>query len=378
MARSIKDSENANARPSRLTSRSKLGAATTATSARATGSTAASKAKSIASDSTKEEAGVKRKREVLVEVTGLVTNNKTKSTDVKGKDGGKLKEAIAKPKAIATSTRRFIGGAALRRIPRATSESTTVSKTDTDATTDSKPSVDHASEKMEIDQVLPSTKEEDEESQRVFKRRHTEEKPVIAAEVLDDSQAEADKVAAQLEVEPSSSNAQLWDDLDEEDFDDPVMVSEYVVDVCVYLKEIEVRVLRPSIAARSLFSLRSWPQCPTQITWKTRTRLPGKIEELSLTGSSKSMLNSASCQSPSSLPSTLSTDSLAHGPFPSRNFSSSALRASSLQPSSKKRTHPLSRRSRTSRINNTTRTRSAEPNDTFSGSLSGTFAPPAQ
>jgi len=341
VARSTKDSENANARPSRLTSRSKLSAATTATSARATGSTAASKAKSIASDSTKEEAGVKRKREVLVEVTGLVTNNKTKSADVKGKEGGKLKEVVAKPKAIATSTRRFIGGAALRRIPRATSESTTVSKTDTDATTDSKPSVDHASEKMEIDQVLPSTKEEDEESQRVFKRRHTEEKPIIATEVLDDSQADADKVAAQLEIEPPSSNVQLWDDLDEEDFDDPVMVSEYVVDVCVYLKEIEVRVLRPSIAARSLFSLRSWPQCPTQITWRTRTRSPGKIEELSLTGSSKSMPNSASCQSPSSLPSTLSTDSLVRVPFPSRNFSSSVSRASSLQPSSKKRTRPL-------------------------------------
>ncbi|KIM42303.1 hypothetical protein M413DRAFT_444730 [Hebeloma cylindrosporum] len=242
VARSTKDSENANARPSRLTSRTKsaLGAATTATSGRATASTAASKAKSITSDSTKEEAGVKRKREVLVEVTGLVTNNKAKSADVKGKEGGKLKEAVAKPKAVATSTRRFIGGAALRRIPRATSESTTVSKTDTEATADSKSSVDHASEKMEIDQVLPPTKEEDEESQRVFKRRHTEEKPVIAAEVLDDSQAEADKVAAQLEVEPSSSNAQLWDDLDEEDFDDPVMVSEYVVDVCTYLKEIEL------------------------------------------------------------------------------------------------------------------------------------------
>jgi G2/mitotic-specific cyclin 1/2 len=257
VARSTKDSENANARPSRLTSRAKLGAATTATSARATGSTAASKAKSLTSDSTKEEAGVKRKREVLVEVTGLVTNNKTKSTDVKGKDGGKLKEVVAKPKAVATSTRRFIGGAALRRIPRATSESTTVSKTDTEATTDSKSLVDHASEKMEIDQVLPSTKEEDEESQRVFKRRHTEEKPIIAAEVLDDSQAEADKVAAQLEVEPPSSNVQLWDDLDEEDFDDPVMVSEYVSDVCVYLKEIEVRILRPSVTERSLISLRS-------------------------------------------------------------------------------------------------------------------------
>jgi G2/mitotic-specific cyclin 1/2 len=199
----------------------------------------------------------------------LVTNNKAKATDVKGKDVRKLKEVAAKPKATATSSRRFVGGVALRRIPRATSESTTVSKTDTDATTDSKSLVDHAPEKMEIDQVLPPSKEEDEESQRVFKKRHTERKAILPAKVPDDSQEEADKVAALLEAEPLPSNGQLWDDLDEEDFDDPVMVSEYVVDVCVYLKEIEVRVLCRPITPRSLFFflfLHSWPRCPTQIT----------------------------------------------------------------------------------------------------------------
>ena len=248
VARSTKDSENANARPARLTSRIKsaLGTATIATSTTAR-ATASSKAKSVTSDSTKEEAGVKRKREALVEVTSLVTNNKAKSTDVKGKDVRKLKEDVAKPKATATSTRRFVGGTALRRIPRATSESTTVSKTDTEATADTKSSVDHASEKMEIDPVPPPTKEEDEESQRVFKKRHTEQEPIIPTKVIDDSQEEADKVAAQLEAEPLSSNGQLWDDLDEEDFDDPVMVSEYVADVCVYLKEIEVCLFRCGI-----------------------------------------------------------------------------------------------------------------------------------
>jgi len=55
------------------------------------------------------------------------------------------------------------------------------------------------------------------------------------------------KVAAQLEAEPLSPNVQLWDDLDAEDFDDPVMVSKYVADVCVYLKELEVHALRHSI-----------------------------------------------------------------------------------------------------------------------------------
>ncbi|KAF8970127.1 cyclin-like protein [Flammula alnicola] len=89
---------------------------------------------------------------------------------------------------------------------------------------------------MEVDEP-----HKDEETGRVFKRRHTDEKPVIHAKCVDDSQAEADKVASELEaVEPSSSNVQLWDDLDAEDWDDPLMVSEYVADVCVYLKEIEL------------------------------------------------------------------------------------------------------------------------------------------
>ena len=40
------------------------------------------------------------------------------------------------------------------------------------------------------------------------------------------------------EVDP---NGDLWDDLDAEDADDPLMVSEYVVEIFEYLKEIEVR-----------------------------------------------------------------------------------------------------------------------------------------
>jgi hypothetical protein len=135
--------------------------------------------------------------------------------------------------------RRVAGTAVTRRLPtRATSESTTVSKTETEAPVESKPAVEPIHEKMEIDEPA-----EDEEAHRVFKRRHTDEKVIVHAKFLDDSQAEADGVAKELEaVEPSASNVQLWDDLDAEDFDDPIMVSEYVVDVCVYLKEIEVRI----------------------------------------------------------------------------------------------------------------------------------------
>jgi hypothetical protein len=80
---------------------------------------------------------------------------------------------------------------------------------------------------------------------RVFKRRHTEKKElaVKGSETLDESQVDADKVAADLVEEIAPPSVQLWDDLDAEDWDDPVMVSEYVAEVCVYLKQVEVRFL---------------------------------------------------------------------------------------------------------------------------------------
>ncbi|KAF8189336.1 nime/cyclinb [Pholiota molesta] len=219
VVRSTKDNENANARPSRI-------------------------AKAVVADAAKDEkeTGIKRKREVLVEVTGLVTNNKAKAsgTVAKGKEGASSSTDKLKNATPLLLLPRVAGTAVTRRLPtRATSESTTVSKTETEAPVESKPTVELIHEKMEIDEPA-----EDEEAHRVFKRRHTDEKVIVHAKFLDDSQAEADGVAKELEaVEPSASNVQLWDDLDAEDFDDPIMVSEYVVDVCVYLKEIELATL---------------------------------------------------------------------------------------------------------------------------------------
>lgn len=263
VVRSTKDNENANARPSRLTSRAKsaLGGATTATSAttRATASTVASKAKTVAADA-KEEAGVKRKREALVEVTGLVTNNKPSKGTVtggKGKDAVGVEKAKEAPAAAKTTrpvvkppTRRAMAGAATKRTTRATSESTTTSVKQ-EATEPAtvialpQPIVEHAVVKMEVDEprTIKAERPDEEEVERVFKRRHTDEKPIVhAKQVLDDSQADVEKVAAELEAVGESSGVQLWEDLDAEDWDDPASVSEYVQEVCVYLKEIEVRI----------------------------------------------------------------------------------------------------------------------------------------
>ncbi len=87
MARSTKDNENANARPSRIgpLARSRCSEGGPPPLPRLPvlpASTAASKAKVVSTEAIKDEkdAGVKRKREVLVEVTGLVSNNKLKAS----------------------------------------------------------------------------------------------------------------------------------------------------------------------------------------------------------------------------------------------------------------------------------------------------------
>ena len=269
MTRSAKDAENINARTSRLTTRAKSalaagsGASTAvaATNTRAAASTAASKTKSVASTTTTEATGAKRKRDVLVEVTGLVTNHKGKSTSeasgFKGKEKGAAGNTTAATKTAKAAVKPLVktGGITLRRVPRSKSESTAISnsKTDTNGTTLEQ------DEKMEVDDPLDvpppppvassvSSKRlsrvvGEEDLGRVFKKRHTEKKELAVKELedLDESQVDVDKVAADLVEEIAPPSVQLWDDLDAEDWDDPVMVSEYVADVCVYLKQVEVR-----------------------------------------------------------------------------------------------------------------------------------------
>jgi len=314
VTRSAKDAENVNARPSRLNTRAKsaLAAAAGASAAvasieavntRATVSTAASKAKSVASTTSAEAAGAKRKREALVEVTGLVTNHKGKNTSAAGGLKGKEKEAAGNTMAttknaktavkssVKTGGVRSVAGVTLRRVLRSASESTATSnsKTDTDG-----PAFEQ-DVKMEVDDPLdapppppvassvsskrlPVVVAEEEESGRVFKRRHTEKQKLAVKELeaLDESQAEVDKVAAELVEEIAPASVQLWDDLDAEDWDDPVMVSEYVVDVCVYLKKIEVRFLSSIYLQKiDIDTSSSWRCFQIQIIWTSREKSLG-------------------------------------------------------------------------------------------------------
>ncbi|KAF8067783.1 nime/cyclinb [Lyophyllum atratum] len=242
-----KDNENANARPSRVLTRAKA-LATGATDAPTLRTTAAAlAAKPKPDDNTTEKPAGKRKREVLVEVTGVSNNNrKTKDGGKgKGKEDGAEEEPV-KPRIFGKATReslRTVSGPTAHRSTRSTSVSTTTSqatevKRELDSSSTVKPP------RPAVFTRKPSLKVIDEaEAVRATKRRHTED--ATPAKVEDESQAEADKIAAELvdldEVDAPAEEAQLWDDLDADDWDDPAMVSEYVVEVCIYLKQIELQ-----------------------------------------------------------------------------------------------------------------------------------------
>ena len=107
------------------------------------------------------------------------------------------------------------------------------------------------------------------------KRRTSSEAPEDAAqeqpEVEEEEFAEADP------------NGDQWVDLDADDHDDPLMVSEYVADIFEYLKEVEVRVhYFPYVAAIDF--ARSSQLCRIRNTWRCRRTLLGRCEAFSLTG----------------------------------------------------------------------------------------------
>ena len=102
------------------------------------------------------------------------------------------------------------------------------------------------------------------ESNRVFKKRRTssdapeqhdeaaKEEVEVEDQVRDIAERELQKHlhAIECEVEADPNGAE-WEDLDAEDADDPMMVSEYVTEIFDYLKIVEVRSL--------VFPRCSWP-----------------------------------------------------------------------------------------------------------------------
>jgi len=199
----------------------------------------------------------KRKRDVLVEVTG-VSNNNRKTKDV-GTSKGKEKVATDEKTASKTTVLAKINRESIRRVEatgvQKSSKSTTVitraiaaAQLNVEAGAHNDERVSRSSHPDVRTGFTHGVLTDDTEVERVFKKRHTEP-PVQSGP--DESQLDAERIAADLaEIEPETDDQieaaveeekpRAWDDLDANDWDDPVMVSEYVVEVCVYLKEVEV------------------------------------------------------------------------------------------------------------------------------------------
>lgn len=291
-----KDSENANARPSRIISRVKppstsaIPAPTATLQSRALGATAASRAKVGANDENKVDLALqgKRKREALGEVT-TKNINKNKAAATTAKDGkGKGKEVFpptketfdgvvikAKPaislRQITVPTRRTTRSAIAPEVKPLKDVKEEPAVNDEDAmAVDDHPSAPEPSRRVstrrsgantqqvitqEVQRVqtarrtsshliLKAETQEEVQDDRVFKKRRTSSD---APETDIDEQAQHEaEVAAVLDVDvapEADPDGDEWDDLDAEDSDDPLMVSEYVVEIFKYMKLTELTTL---------------------------------------------------------------------------------------------------------------------------------------
>lgn len=242
-----KDNENATARVARPMTRSKppsnsgaLAPASTATS-RVTAPTLASRAKVVGKDENKVDhtAQGKRKREAL----GEVTKNTTKNIAVASKDSKaeKFDGVVIKTATNVRQPLRTVAGPTTRRSARGGVPV---------------PSQIHPLEEVKEDvrepvknapvYVQPREAKMAVEDDRVFKKRRT------SSDVPDDvksfDEEDQHEVAQALELgvesEPEADpNGDDWDDLDADDADDPLMVSEYVVEIFQYMKQIELTTL---------------------------------------------------------------------------------------------------------------------------------------
>jgi len=291
-----KDSENANARPSRIISRVKppstsaVPAPTATLQSRALGATAASRAKVGTNDENKVDLALqgKRKREALGEVT-TKNINKNKVAATAAKDGkGKGKEVApptketfdgvvikAKPtiplRQITAPTRRTTRSVIAPEVKplKDVKEEPLVNDEDAMAVDDHPPAPEPsrrvstrrsgANTQQVITQevqriqttrrtsshlVFKAEAQDEVQDDRVFKKRRTSSD---APETDIDEQAQHEaEVAAVLDVDvapEADPDGDEWDDLDAEDSDDPLMVSEYVVEIFKYMKLNELTTL---------------------------------------------------------------------------------------------------------------------------------------
>ena len=324
----LRDKENATARNGRTAASRAKPPSTQAASekpenvkppglARATASTAATRAKSVGVAAGKAEAvpQVKRKREALGEVP-KPPENKAKSTaipgiaDLKGKE--KVKEVkerfegvVLKQTTTTTTVRK-----PLRTVVDSSTTTTAVATTRrTRNTTTSQPQPkelqplrEDEEDAMAVDPQPPApvpspkrfvaareavrtgvpaasrvprrvsrpskTEEDEEEASRVFKKRRTSsDMPDVDVDALHEEEVE--NAVVPKDDDEADPHGDQWVDLDAEDGDDPLMVSEYVVEIFSYLKEVEVCMRKVSymLVFLTSYCALSKPLCRTPTTW---------------------------------------------------------------------------------------------------------------
>ena len=286
-----KDNENANARPSRISTRAKPPTSTSATTGLAstaeavTRATASSKAKAIAASvDPKIVTSVKRKREALGEVTGLVTNNRLRPLAGKGKvkeekfDGvvvNKTKTSVSRQPLPLRTTRQATKGTVL--VAKVQTLDIVAERTDVRQERDENamvvdpprrlPGLTVRRSLMKVPvktgmhqrvsaasgvSVRQDKDEEEEEANRAWKKVRTSSEPpeeeppaVDATQLHAKDDAATAKIATQFETDFDVAEADPdgpdWEDLDADDVDDPLMVSEYVNEIFDYMKRLEVR-----------------------------------------------------------------------------------------------------------------------------------------
>lgn len=225
-----------------------------------------SKALSAGSTSASEVIAHKRKREALGEVTN---NNKDRNIPSDAlPQGNKLKGApiativpvrTVKPAAkLPARKKESVGKApsdnamavdepapALRRITRRATNSTAVTTTTVDQI------------RTIIDEIV------EEEPEPALKKRRTSEADVEAVveapeePVHDSETAQYAETEAREDAALTAADVEGWDDLDAEDIGDPIMVSEYVNDIFIYLRECEVYAILYCMCFRLMFFFRS-------------------------------------------------------------------------------------------------------------------------
>ncbi|EGO23557.1 hypothetical protein SERLADRAFT_438877 [Serpula lacrymans var. lacrymans S7.9] len=270
----LKDNENANARPSRLTARVKPPS-----------SNGSAKANGNDENKVNLAAQGKRKREALGEVTRFVNKNKT--TNVPAKEvKGKRKEADpvkevkekfdgvvikSKPSLVAAArqplctvsgsttrlaTRSTVVAPQVQNLDKVKEESGKVADEDAMAiddhpTTNAAPSAEPQPRRVSTRRSnspansAPAKHEDDVEDNRVFKKRRTSSDIPDEVKLFEQEQLQQEAEEAALEAyadsEPEADPyGDQWDDLDAEDADDHLMVSEYVIEIFNYMKEIEL------------------------------------------------------------------------------------------------------------------------------------------